>query len=83
MDTAAQVRADRLVVLLLYEYLLTFAEERRHFWVSPRNWGRPKWNTTFFLLNRYVPLLGQIPMVGIYFGGMARRNDEQVCGPSS
>jgi hypothetical protein len=82
MDTIAQARADRLLVLLLYEYLLTWSEEMRHFWVNPRNWGRPKWNTIFFLLNRYVPLLGQTPLIGIFIGGMVERNDEQVCIPT-
>lgn len=46
-------------VLLYYEYSLTFADEVERFW-NPNNFT---WASVFFFLNRYLVLLGNIPIM--------------------
>ena len=45
--------------ILYYDYLLTFGEEVRFFW------GRKRTNsvTVLFFLNRYVSILGNVPVI--------------------
>ncbi|KAI0290709.1 hypothetical protein BC826DRAFT_1106321 [Russula brevipes] len=51
-------------VLLYYDYLLTLPREILYMW-PPHN--KQGWFTAACLLNRYVPVLGHIPVVVSYF----------------
>lgn len=50
--------------LVLYDYTLTFSAELDRFWspLQMRQWG-----TFIFIVNRYVGLLGHVPIVYSYF----------------
>lgn len=50
--------------LVLYDYILTFSAELDRFWspLQMRQWG-----TFIFIVNRYVGLLGHVPIVYSYF----------------
>ncbi|KAF8994455.1 hypothetical protein BDQ17DRAFT_1366787 [Cyathus striatus] len=47
-----------LIVILFYDYFLTLPEEVERFWKTKRI----SWASTFFYLNRYLSLLGHIPV---------------------
>jgi len=51
-------------VVLFYDYLLTLPREILFLW-RPRN--KQGWFTSACLLNRYIPVLGSIPVVVSYF----------------
>ncbi|KAI0290245.1 hypothetical protein BC826DRAFT_1106593 [Russula brevipes] len=57
-------------VLLYYDYLLTLPREILYLW-PPHN--KQGWFTAACLLNRYVPVLGHIPVVVSYFIPMNTR----------
>ncbi|KAF9003226.1 hypothetical protein BDQ17DRAFT_1355765 [Cyathus striatus] len=46
------------LVILFYDYFLTLSEEVERFWKTKRT----NWASTFFYLNRYLSLLGHIPI---------------------
>jgi hypothetical protein len=50
------------LVILYYEYALTFSMEVERFWAQ-----RFSWASFFFYLNRYLSLLGHIPVTMEYF----------------
>ncbi|KAL4068454.1 hypothetical protein V8B97DRAFT_1918578 [Scleroderma yunnanense] len=47
----------------MYDYLLTFGKEIDRFWKKPR----PNWAFSFFIINRYLTLLGRIPAFMVNF----------------
>jgi hypothetical protein len=51
-----------ILVILYYEYALTFSMEVERFWPQ-----RFSWASCFFYLNRYLSLLGHIPVTMEYF----------------
>ncbi|KAG6835540.1 hypothetical protein H0H93_000391 [Arthromyces matolae] len=51
--------------LIIYEYLITIDVEVERFWVGFRQ--RPPWAAFLFFINRYVTILGHIPIVFEYF----------------
>ncbi|KAI9436126.1 hypothetical protein F5148DRAFT_1294683 [Russula earlei] len=51
-------------VILYYDYLLTLEREIRFLW-PPHN--KQGWFTTACLLNRYIPVIGHIPILVSYF----------------
>jgi Family of unknown function (DUF6533) len=53
-----------LEVILYYDYMLTFSREVQFLW-PPHN--KQGWFTIGCLLNRYLPLLGHLPYVIIFF----------------
>jgi len=53
-------------VILYYDYLITLATEIEHFW-PPEH--RITWPSFLFFCNRYVTLLGSIPVVLVEFYG--------------
>jgi len=52
-----------MIVVLYYDYVLTFSMEVQRFWPQ-RGFS---WAVFFFYLNRYLSLLGHIPLVIEYF----------------
>ncbi|KAI6097505.1 hypothetical protein F5141DRAFT_1053072, partial [Pisolithus sp. B1] len=50
-------------VLFVYDYALTFAKEIDLFWLQPRR----TWVFAFFIANRYIGLLGRIPVFFVFF----------------
>ncbi|GLB38979.1 hypothetical protein LshimejAT787_0601410 [Lyophyllum shimeji] len=50
--------------LLLYDYVLTFIAEVERFWSVAK---RPTWAIVFFFANRYITLLGHVPVMIEYF----------------
>ncbi|KAI6098497.1 hypothetical protein F5141DRAFT_428329 [Pisolithus sp. B1] len=67
-----------LPVLFVYDYALTFAKEIDLFWLQPRR----TWVFAFFIANRYIGLLGRIPVFFVFFppnnGGSSSPWWEQV-----
>jgi len=68
--------------LVLYDYILTFPAEVDRFW-SPlriRQWG-----TFIFVVNRYVGIIGHIPIIYSYFfvpsPGLMVGQQDSKCGP--
>ena len=60
--------------ILLYDYCLTFVAEVERCWVVRRlNWG-----LSFFYLNRYLALFGQIPVVVKFFWTTSNSNKTEV-----
>ncbi|RPD77003.1 hypothetical protein L226DRAFT_357034 [Lentinus tigrinus ALCF2SS1-7] len=55
--------------LLYYDYALTFGAEVGRFWRFRK--GRPSWGTIGFFLNRYLSILGHIPVIWEFFGSEA------------
>jgi hypothetical protein len=64
-------------VIIAYDYFLTLSDEVAFFW-SRR--GRLRFFSFFFFLNRYVSLVGHIPIVVISF---LDQTDPAVRGPAS
>ncbi|RPD76978.1 hypothetical protein L226DRAFT_559154 [Lentinus tigrinus ALCF2SS1-7] len=60
--------------LLYYDYALTFGAEVERFWRFRK--GRPSWGTIGFFLNRYLSILGHIPVILEFFGSEAYSTDE-------
>ncbi|KZV68339.1 hypothetical protein PENSPDRAFT_19744 [Peniophora sp. CONT] len=56
------------LVILFYEYIATFEREVRVYW-PPRN--PLGWVSCVFLVNRYLSLLGHIPILYSVFGNMS------------
>ena len=52
------------LVILYYDYVLTLPQEIQLLW-SPHNKNR--WFTLAFFLNRYIPIIGVLPIVVSYF----------------
>jgi Family of unknown function (DUF6533) len=52
------------IVILYYDYILTLHREIRFLW-PPHN--KQGWFTIACLLNRYIPVLGYLPLVVSYF----------------
>ena len=52
--------------LLYYDYTLTFGAEVSRFWRC--RVGRHSWGTVGFFLNRYLAILGHIPVIWEFFG---------------
>ncbi|KAJ7063882.1 hypothetical protein C8F01DRAFT_1129685 [Mycena amicta] len=72
---------SRLLILipftiLLYEYLLTLSREVAGFWAWRR---RPTWGTAFFFINRYSPLVGNIPILVQYFSTTTDPSKLHIC----
>lgn len=54
--------------LLYYDYLITLPDEVQHFWFK-----RPTAVTVFFFLNRYLNLIGNVPLI---LQGLVQWSDE-------
>ena len=52
------------LVMLYYDYLLTLPREIQFLW-PPHN--RQSWFTLAFFLNRYIPIIGVLPIAVSYF----------------
>lgn len=64
--------ASRLTsALLYYDYLITLPDEVQHFWFK-----RPTAFTVFFFLNRYLNLIGNVPLI---LQGLVQWSDEVRC----
>ena len=61
--------------ILLYDYCLTFIAEVERCWVV----RRLSWNLGFFYLNRYLTLLGYVPIMLGYFWSTSNPNKTEVC----
>lgn len=62
----------------MYDYYLTFAEEVERFWMGPLNWA-----SGLFYLNRYVVLVGHIPIMVEFFWKTAASSKMQVSTQST
>jgi len=79
MDAVTLLRNTRVnrytvvasVVLLYYDFALTLADELRLYWFVSRH----GWASFFFFLNRYIGLLGNIPIFLEFFANLS----EPVC----
>lgn len=60
--------------IVTYDYYLTFAEEVERFWMG----GRLNWASGLFYLNRYLVLLGHIPIMLEFFWKTSAGNKMQV-----
>jgi hypothetical protein len=56
-----QILGFAVSVLLVYDYSLTFGYEIERFW-EKRLYHRPSWSSFLFFANRYLALLGYIPI---------------------
>ncbi|KAI0695256.1 hypothetical protein C8T65DRAFT_584450, partial [Cerioporus squamosus] len=52
--------------VLYYDYALTFSMEVGRFWRFTS--GRPSWGAVGFFLNRYLSILGHVPVILEFFG---------------
>ena len=52
------------LVMLYYEYMLTLPREIQFLW-PPHN--KQGWFTLAFFLNRYIPMIGVLPIAVSYF----------------
>ncbi|KAL4073419.1 hypothetical protein J3A83DRAFT_4090363, partial [Scleroderma citrinum] len=55
--------------IFVYDYMLTFGKEIDRFWKKPRL----SWAFAFFIINRYLTLLGRIPA---FMANFVRTNDD-------
>ena len=62
------------LAVLLYDYCLTFIAEVERCWVA----RRLSWSLGFFYLNRYLTLLGYIPIMLEYFWSTSNPNKTKV-----
>ncbi|KAF8067939.1 hypothetical protein FPV67DRAFT_1165893 [Lyophyllum atratum] len=62
--------------LLVHEYTLTFPAEVQRFWPIA---SRPTWAVGIFFINRYLTLLGHIPVMFEYFWYSMSPDKPRVC----
>ncbi|RPD60805.1 hypothetical protein L227DRAFT_610899 [Lentinus tigrinus ALCF2SS1-6] len=81
-DTQTAVRSLSAIAfaLLYYDYALTFGAEVERFWRF--RMGRPSWGGIGFFLNRYLSVLGHIPVIWEFFGSEACEPMRILCFPS-
>lgn len=62
------------LVILYYDYFLSFSLEYERFWKAPKMTG----GSCLFFLVRYIPVFGHIPVIVRYFSTVASSEKNSV-----